>query len=113
MWVVFFKGVLQGERGIEYPASWAKTPFGIMTLVLGDDEALQLVDEERIVSEELIAEVDLPGLDRDHLEEIVRSVLAGGFLDKPGIKGKGDAVIFALVNEALHRMTQIAADEGL
>jgi hypothetical protein len=113
MRVVFSKGVLQGEPGIGYPSSWAKTPLGIMCLVPGDDEALQLVDEARIVSEELIAEVDLPGLDRDHLEEIVRSVLAGGFLDKPGIKGKGDAVIFALVNEALHRLDQIAADEGV
>ena len=113
MRVVFSKGMLQGERGIEYPASWAKTPFGIMSLAKGTDEALQLVDDERIVSEEIVADVDLPGLDRDHLEEIVRSVLAGGFLDKPGIKGKGDAVIFALVNEALHRLDQIAADERL
>lgn len=113
MRVVFSKGMLRGERESEYPASWAETPFGIMSLVPGDEQALQLVDEERIVSGESIAEVELPGLDRDHIEEIVRSVLAGGFLDKPGIKGKGDAVIFALVNEALHRMTQISADEGL
>jgi hypothetical protein len=113
MQVVFSKGVLQSELGSEYPASWARTPFGIMSLVPGEDEALEFMEEARVVSEKPIAKVDLPGLDRDHIDEIVRSVLAGGFLDKPGIEGKGDAVIFALVNEALHRLDQIAADERL
>ena len=111
MRVDFSSGILRGERDADYATSWAKTPFGMMVPARDEEGLLQVFDELRIVSEELIASVDLPGLDRVHLEEIVRSVLQGGYLARPGIKGKGDALIFALVNEALHRLAQIAREE--
>jgi hypothetical protein len=29
----------------------------------------------------------------------------------PGVKGKGEAVLFVLLNEAIHELTEIAEDE--
>ncbi len=46
--------------------------------------------------------LDLPGLDREGVEVITGNILKGGYLDMPGVKGKGEAVLFMLVNEALH-----------
>jgi hypothetical protein len=72
---------------------------------------LQTVTAESIIDSEIIASIDLEGLDEAALRFVVRSILRKGHLSKPGVKGKGDAVLFVLVNEALHDLESLKEDD--
>jgi hypothetical protein len=111
MRVTFYKGVVRTESGEERAAAWATTPFGSMGLLAGTD-LLAFEGFENIARAESVAGFDLPGVDREGVETIVRSILMGGYLDKPGVKGKDEAVLFMLANEAIHKLEEIARDEG-
>ena len=54
------------------------------------------------MTDHIITSLDLTGLDEDSTRTIVRNILQGDYLEKPGVRGKGDAVLFMLVNEAIH-----------
>lgn len=60
-----------------------------------------------VLASELIVVLDLSGLDKDSAELIMDTILKDGFLDKRGVKGSGDAVLFMVVNEALQRLAEI------
>lgn len=112
MMVIFYKGTLITETGAEACVSWAETDFGVTALVSGSDELVRELRLEQIADVEPVTALDLPGLDREGIEVIVGNILTGGYLDMPGVKGKGEAVLFILVNEALHRLSEIAKDEN-
>lgn len=105
MKVVFFQGLMRHSTGKQVPAQWAQTPFGIMGIDEGDETDLRILDSTSLEPLEEIAVVDLTGLDREGVEVIVLNILSGNYLDKPGVKGGGDAVLFILVNEALQVLT--------
>jgi hypothetical protein len=111
MVVGFYKGALRTETGADVAVSWAETGFGMTARVAGADELLHEFNADQLIAAEPIATLELPGLDRDGIEIIVRAVLEGRYLDMPGVKGKGDALLFILVNEALHRLAEIAKDD--
>jgi hypothetical protein len=112
MMVDFYKGTLTTQTSVELSVSWAETDFGVSALVSGSAELVYELDEKQVTVVEPIATLDLPGLDREGIEVIVGNILKGGYLDMPGVKGKGEAVLFMLVNEAIHRLTEIAKDEN-
>lgn len=112
MVVTFYKGTVRTETGAEVAVSWAETDFGVTALVSGSDELVHDPKLEQISDVELVTTLDLPGLDREGVEVIAGNILKGGYLDMPGVKGKGEAVLFILVNEALHRLAEIAKDEN-
>ncbi len=73
-----------------------------------------LMKEGRITKEsvpaspgELITEFELPGLNEEQVEFITRKILKGGFLNEPGVRGKGDSVLYLLVNETLHELEKL------
>jgi hypothetical protein len=111
MKVSFFTGALRTDTGPDVPVSWAETDFGVTGLVSGSDELLHELDAEQLTVVEPVAALDLPGLDHEGIEVIVGAILKGRYLDMPGVKGKGEAVLFILVNEALHQLAEIAEDE--
>jgi hypothetical protein len=111
MMVTFYKGTLRTETGAEVAVSWAETDFGVTALVTGSDELIHKLKLEQISDVELVTTLDLRGLEREGVEVITGNILKGGYLDMPGVKGKGEAVLFILVNEALHRLSEIAKDE--
>lgn len=114
MKVDFFKGVVERKPGDHVTGEWAHTHFGIMAALRDGGERtedLEVIEPEQIVASEKITSVDLPGLDDESVTVIVRSVLAGDYLDKPGVKDKGDAVLFVLVNEAIHEMSALEERE--
>ena len=111
MTIRFYKGVRRTETGEEVSVSWAEMDFGVTALVAGADEPVHELNMDRVTAAELVTTLDLPGLDREGIEVIVNNILKGGYLDMPGVKGKGEAVLFMLVNEAIHRMPEIAKDE--
>ena len=112
MVVTFYKGVLRTETGAEVAVSWVETDFGVTALVSGTDELVHELKLEQITDVEPIITLDLPGLDREGVEVVIDNILKGGYLDMPGVKGKGEAVLFILVNETLHRLAEIAKDEN-
>jgi hypothetical protein len=111
MIVTLYKGALRTETGTEVAISWAETDFGLTALVSGSDELVHELQLEQIANIEVVTTLDLPGLDREGVEVIAGSILKGGYLDMPGVKGKGEAVLFVLLNEAIHELVEIAEDE--
>ena len=111
MMVTFYKGTLRPETGAEVAVSWAETDFGVTALVSGSDELVHEPKLEQVTDVEPVTTLDLSGLDREGVEVVIDNILKGGYLDMPGVKGKGEAVLFILVNEALHRLAEIARDD--
>ena len=112
MKVHFYRGA-SGDCGkTEAELVWADTPFGPMVLKEPGSIAVETLPELKPVPGNPIAAVDLEGLDRDGVELIVGNILARGYLDKPGVQSRDDAVLYVLVNEAIHKLEQIAAKEA-
>jgi hypothetical protein len=112
MTVVFFTGNIRMRSGDSCLAAWASTPFGYRVLV-ADDGQVRMLDSLHILTQDLVTELELPGVDRAGLETLVSHILTGSYLNRSGVKGKGDAVLFLLVNEAIHSLGEIARKEGL
>jgi hypothetical protein len=108
----FFTGTLRSRSGESLDAVWARTPFGAMVWVRGDEQAA-VVQNIDIIREDLVTTCELPGLDREGLETLVSNILTRGYLERPGVHGKDEAVLFLLVNEAIHILEEIARKEGL
>jgi hypothetical protein len=108
----FYKGTLRLRDGGAVPFCWAETPHGTMAFSGESMEPTDLPPETAIISADLITSVDLSGLDRSGIETIVRNIVQGGYLDKPGVRNKGEAVLFVLVNEAIHGLSEMS-DEDL
>ena len=112
MRVDFYKGEIVRDKTGPKIAYWAKTPHNVVAQIGDETELLEDLNQAKIVSEELITSLNLPGLDRAGIETIVTSILRGGYLTKPGVKDKGEAVLFILANEAIHELESIEADEN-
>jgi hypothetical protein len=110
--VGFFKGTVRTASGECSPAAWARTPFGLVIAPEEEAGPLCRLDESDIMAEEPVTVLELPGVDQETAEIVVANILAGKYLEKPGVKDKGDAVLFVLVNEALRRLDEIAREEA-
>ncbi|MBM4328441.1 MAG: hypothetical protein FJ118_14920 [Deltaproteobacteria bacterium] len=111
MEVHFCKGSILKPDGRRLECEWAVTRFGILALSDRGAHELEILPAASVVSSEIIASVDLEGLDEGALRFVVRSILKRKHLSKPGVKGKGDAVLFVLVNEALHDLAKANEEE--
>ncbi len=110
MEVEFSKGLMKDPSGRRIPGWWAVTPFGILAWSGDPKREPEYAQEEILSKSETVTTLDLTGLEKDQLEHIVRSILKGGYLDKPGVKHKGEAVFFILVNEALHELSRLQSE---
>ncbi len=113
MLVEFFTGVIKTDSGEESRAVWARTEYGCTILMGRSRKLVHTAEVKGIVAADKVTSVDLPGLEREMVETIVAGVLQGGILEKPGIKGKDDAVLFVLLNEALQKLEETSRDEEL
>jgi hypothetical protein len=105
MFVRFYRASTD-EEGTELDLYWAD--FGTQCILLMKKR--KITKELREVAphaNELVTEFELPGLDGDQIEFIVRKILKGRFLEEPGVRGKGDSVLYLLVNEALHELGKL------
>jgi hypothetical protein len=105
MFVRFYRARTR-EEGIEIDLFWAD--FGTQCILLMKERKItkELRDVAPLPSE-LVTEFELPGLDEGQVEFIARKILKGGFLEEPGVRGKGDSVLYMLVNETLHELEQL------
>jgi hypothetical protein len=110
--ITFCKGSLRIRGRGDRTGTWAETPFGV--LWLDDDPAAEVecVSPERTLGRAEVTRVDLCTDDRETAETLAREILRRRLLLKPGIAGKGEAVLYVLVNEAIHEMERIAAKES-
>lgn len=113
MIVRFCKGLLEREPGQEVTAAWAVTPFGIIAVTAGANPELLAVRPEQVIATEPVTSLDLPGLDQEGMEAIVMNILRGRYLEKPGIEDKGEAILFVLVNEAIHELERLRENEEI
>lgn len=111
MEVHFCRGSIQKPDGSRHECEWAVTRLGILALSDRGAHELEVIPPESVVDSETIVTVDLEGLDEAALRFVVRRILKKGHLSKPGVKGKGDAVLFVLVNEALHDLESLKQEE--
>ena len=111
MRVEFRKGFIRRRTGEKIACVWARTPNGSFSLANGAGEELQPLDQADIIDECPITSLDLPGLGRDLVETIVLHLIRGGYLERPGVQGKGDAALFILVNEAIQQLRSVADQE--
>lgn len=77
----------------------------------GGDEVTRGAEPPEASSTERITELELPDIDQEAVETIIVNVLKGGYLEKPGVTDRGEAVLFILVNEAIQRLSEIEKDE--
>lgn len=112
MIVSFFKGTLRQHAGGSLDAVWAETPWGTM-LRESTSEHAHKVDSLDVLARDPITTCELPGLDEAGMETLVFNILEGDYLERSGVKGKDDAVVFLLVNEALHTLEEIQRKERL
>ena len=111
MKVDFFRGILRTDTGDEVIAYWARSESGHTAIPDSGKETFRVKDKTAFLKEELVTSVDLVDLDQDLVQTIIDTILTRGYLKKPGIKGKGEAVLFVLVNEALHELEEIVRTE--
>ncbi len=104
MKVQFYKGVIKEESGEEVVVHWAVTRFGVSALRHGADDLRNDLPLHEVTRTEPIAEVELTGLDKEGADVLVENILRGGFLDRPGVKDSGEAVLFILVNEVINSL---------
>ncbi|MBI5250285.1 MAG: hypothetical protein HY912_12390 [Desulfomonile tiedjei] len=106
MLVRFWRGIIR-KTSKEIRAFWAESDFGITVFIQGG-EFVQSGEPYEIAAGELMTSLELPGLEREDIEFLIQRILEGGYLEKPGVKGKGDAILYMLVNEALHTLTKLS-----
>jgi hypothetical protein len=107
MLVDFYKGALEvgGSSGPQkHVVYWAAVSEEIFAVSAPAYEPIVDFDPAQAVEVDFITDLDLAGVDREGLVTLVGNILTGGYLDKPGVKGKGEAVLYILVNEALQAL---------
>ena len=111
MKVDFFTGILRTQNGDEIVAYWAHTDSGDIAIPDSAEETFPINDQGDILKKELITSLDLLDIDQNSAQAVINTILTRGYLKRPGIKDKGEAVLFVLVNEALHELEEIARSE--
>ena len=111
MEVRFYRGLVRQEDRANVQSVWAEAPFGIMCLADRTGDDVKFITGPDIALSEPIATLDLAGADRESVEAVISSVLKGGYLEKTGVSGGGEAVLFILVNEALHELRRLYEEE--
>lgn len=110
MKVDFCKGFIRSKARGKIPMTWACTPHGILAAAEDPPYELRLLEEPDVVADHIIATVDLTDLEEGPANEIIRNILQGRYLEKPGVQDKGDAVLFMLVNEAIQVLESAAGE---
>lgn len=107
MKLVFCKGTFRGSTGDRVASTWAETPSGIVALPQDGSSGVVRIGASSVLESDPVVTMDLPGLDEQAMDVVVENVLRRGYLDKPGIRGKDEAVFFVLVNEVLTELEGI------
>ena len=111
MRIEFFRGRRPSEGGRPARLWWAVAGEEYWVTEEGSDEVTRGIEVPSASSVERITELELPAIDEEAVETIIVSILRGRYLEKPGVKGSGEAVLFILVNEAIQTLAEIEKGE--
>ena len=111
MIVQFFEGVLQSEDGRITPVVWACSTFGNRIRVGNQVREIEASELGQLAGANLVTVVDLEGLDSDDATYVVDAILKGRYCQRlGGVRGKQDAALYLLVNEALGELLRPILD---
>jgi hypothetical protein len=108
--VQFFEGVLQSEDGLITPVVWACSTFGNRIRVGNQVREIEASEIGQLAGANLVAVVDLEGLDSDDTTYVVDAILKGRYCQRPGVREKVDAALYLLVNEVLGELIKPTLD---
>jgi hypothetical protein len=111
MKIGFFRGRVAVEGADEPWLWWSQTGNEFWVFDEDSDEVIRGFNPPATIYVERITEFELPEIDEEAIETIIINILKGGYLEKPGIKDSGEAVLFILVNEALQMLSEAENDE--
>jgi hypothetical protein len=106
-----FKGSVLFADGSESLVWWAEASTGVWTFLDGSEEVTHATQAPEARFVERVTVLELPEIDEQSAEDIVVSLLKGRYLDKPGVRDSGEAALYMLVNEAIHKLSRIMQDE--
>jgi hypothetical protein len=112
MKIELFKGHIQDASGTEREAWCARSDFGVRAVCFDEPAEVRIAEQARVAASDHITSLELPGLNREDLEFLLDVILQGGYLARPGVRDSGEAVLFMVVNEALHALDRVAAWES-
>ncbi len=90
---------------------WAQTGAEFWVLEERAEDVTRTSEHPAANAVEHITDLELPDIGDEGMETIIVNVLKGGYLEKPGVKGGGEAVLFMLVNEAIQKLAEIEKRE--
>ncbi len=108
--VQFFEGVIKSLKGNSASIVWAESSSGNRAVIDSKIRGLEASEMAQIELKELVTTVDLDGLDVDDSIYIIDAILKGKYYSRPGVKGKLDAALYLLVNEALSELSRPVED---
>jgi hypothetical protein len=104
MRIDFFKNLFHPDSATK---AFAQT--GSKIIGLDRQQDLREIDPSLLKTSQLICSIDLPDIPTEELNAILVAALRGGLLDNPAFYGKGESLLFAIVNEALHQLEEAQA----
>ncbi len=113
MRIRFFRGRVPAPDDKGAKLWWAQAGSEFWVIEEGSEQVTRRLDCPESISVERITELELPDIDSEGKETIIVNVLRGGYLEKPGVKDSGEAVLYMLVNEAIQRLSELEKDETL
>jgi hypothetical protein len=102
MKIVFLRGSRMTCEGVSAEGFFAQTPIGILASGDDADSVVHVEGDLGEISE--VCALEAPGLDEEGLTALVGRALRRGYLENPAILGNGEALLFVIVNEAVHEM---------
>jgi hypothetical protein len=107
MKIGFFRGRVSTPDGAESKLWWAQMGTEFWVSYEGSDEVRHGFEPRAVISVERITELELPDIGNEEVETIIVNILKGGYLEKPGVQGRGESLLFILVNEAIQKLSDI------
>ncbi len=108
--VQFYEGILKSFKCGSAPIVWAESCSGNRVVIDSKIRGLEDSEMVQIGAKELVTAVDLDGLDVDDAIYMIDAILKGKYYSRPGVKGKLDAALYLLVNEAVNELSRPVED---
>lgn len=101
----FFEGVLRSSDRTPTPIVWAESGFGNRARIGDIIRAIGNVEIAEIDEKSFVTTIDLPGLCVGDAIYLIDAILKNNYHSHPEVRGKLDAALYLLVNEAITVLT--------
>jgi hypothetical protein len=102
--IVFSRGLWKTCKDGPREIFFARTPLGNLAWAAESESGCVTIPDGDIVEISTVCVTEAPGLDEEGARAIAARALERGYLNNPAVREHGDALLFMLVNEALHEV---------